>query len=166
MPGRAAGFPSCYPYYYNIRKNLNWRLNHALKHPWQATKISYLRWASSQCSAISGRPHHSLISPAETDGERLWRQASRLGAAYAQVQETPTPFSERSWHTKGPEPFWPKCLLLLSPVLKYNERDKAFVPLKIFTLLSQMRLLQCSSVLVQSCLCAAMRHGTYALHAD
>ena len=42
------------------------------------------------------RQDYSLVSPTETDGERLRWQASHLGAVYAQVQETPTLLSERS----------------------------------------------------------------------
>jgi len=61
---------------------------------------TYVR-PSARCRTVSSSPEHSLVSPTETDGERLLWQALRLGAVYAQVQETPTLFSERSGKPQG-----------------------------------------------------------------
>jgi len=88
---------------------------------------------SARCRAVSSSPEHSLVSPTETDGERLRWQASRLGAVNAQVQET---------HFSAKVPDTPRdrkrfsqivCFCSLSSVLKYKWRNQVFVLLKIFT---------------------------------
>jgi hypothetical protein len=129
---------------------------------------TYVR-PSAQCRAVSGSPEHSLVSPAETDGERLRWQASRLGAVYAQVQETPTLLSERSWHTKGPGTDLAQLFAFALFHQYWNTSkwmNQVFVPLKMFTLKGNA-LAECSllrrSVFVQPYQRATVR---YDLHAD
>jgi hypothetical protein len=122
MPGRVTVFTvairSTASFGKAIIKSLTAMWNIHEKHHRHRT---YVR-PSAQCRAVSGTPEHSLVSPTETDGERLRRQASRLGAVYAQVQETPTLLSERSRHSKelGTDLAIIVCFCSLSSVLKYE----------------------------------------------